>query len=67
MTLGALIPLIFLFVACAEVPLFLRWYSDGRMKAGVAFAAMGLSLALPIAAYAVLTFVMPDLGATEVL
>ena len=67
MTLGQAIPLIFIIIAFAEVPLFLRWYSSGRMPKSAAYAAMALSLALPIAAYVVLTFVMPELGATQVL
>ncbi len=67
MILGNIIPLILFVIAIAEVPLFLRWYSDGRMAKGAAYAAMALSLVLPIIAYAVLNFAMPELGAKEFL
>lgn len=67
MILGNVIPLILFIIAIAEVPLFLRWYSDGRMGKGAAYSAMALSLTLPIIAYVVLNFVMPDLGAKDFL
>ena len=67
MILGNVIPLILFIIAIAEVPLFLRWYSDGKMTAGAAYAAGAVSLALPFVAYVVLTFVAPELGETPVL
>ena len=67
MTLGTLLPLILIVLAIIEAPLFLRWYSDGRMTAGAAYAAGAMSLALPFVAYVVLTFVTPELGETPVL
>ncbi|MEL6529406.1 MAG: hypothetical protein AAFQ27_05555 [Pseudomonadota bacterium] len=67
MTLGTLLPLICIALALTEVPLFLRWYSSGKMSAGAAYTAGALSLALPFIVYVVLTFVVPDLGARQVL
>ena len=67
MTLGHLLPLLLIALALTEVPLFLRWYNDGKISAPAAYTMMALSLALPIAAYAILTFVMPELGEAQVL
>ncbi|WP_298471249.1 hypothetical protein [uncultured Erythrobacter sp.] len=67
MTLGQLIPLILIGFALIELPLFLRWYGSGKMPVSAAYTAAALSITLPIAAYVFLTFVMPELGAQEVL
>ncbi|MDJ0642947.1 MAG: hypothetical protein QNJ15_09025 [Erythrobacter sp.] len=67
MTLGTLLPLILILLAFTEVPLFLKWYSDGKIAKGAAYSMMALSLVLPIAAYVVLTFIVPELGEKPVL
>ena len=67
MTLGILVPLVLLIIGFAETVLFLRWLSVGRIKAGAAYLMIALTLALPVVAYVVLTFVIPDLGARSIL
>ncbi|MEM8724855.1 MAG: hypothetical protein AAGE86_04945 [Pseudomonadota bacterium] len=67
MTLGQLLPLILIGLALIELPLFLRWYHSGKMPVSAAYAAASISITLPIAAYVFLTFIMPELGAQEVL
>ncbi len=66
MTLGLFLPLVLAFFALTEIPLFLKWRSDGRIsESAFPFLAIA-SLTLPVAAYFILNLIVPDWGAIEV-
>ncbi|XUU61628.1 hypothetical protein ACRAQ6_04985 [Erythrobacter sp. HA6-11] len=65
MTLGLFLPLVLAFFALTEIPLFIRWRSNGTISES-AFPILALaSLTLPVAAYFVLNLFMPEWGAIE--
>ncbi len=66
MTLDIVLPAFLLFVAITDIPIFLFMRARGIMRDNVANALAFASLSLPLLAYVILNFVLPDIGAIEV-
>ncbi|MEP3051826.1 MAG: hypothetical protein ABJP48_03695 [Erythrobacter sp.] len=62
MIFGILIPIILLVIAVIEIPLILALRKKGSMPANFGKVAIVFSILLPVFAYVLLNFVMPDLG-----
>lgn len=66
MTLGLFIPLALLVISIIELPIFLLLRQRSAMtQRGFALVALA-SAALPLIAYGVLNYLVPDIGAMEV-
>ncbi len=66
MTLGTLLPAVLLFVAFTDIPIFMFMRARGMMKDNVANLLCFASLSLPLLAYVILNFILPEVGANEV-
>lgn len=67
MTLGALLPAVLLFIAFTDIPIFMFLRARGMMKDRLANILSFVSLSLPLLTYGILRYVMPDIGAMEVM
>ncbi len=66
MTLAIFLPLAFVFIALVEVMLFKKWQAQGMISGQAALVMMSATILLPVIIYVVLTFVVPDIGATKI-
>ncbi|WP_432201347.1 hypothetical protein ACRAQ7_03880 [Erythrobacter sp. W53] len=67
MTIGTLIPLTLFAMALVEIPILLMLKQRGAVSPRALPMMLIATSALPLIAYLVLNFVMPDLGAMGVL
>ena len=65
MTLGAFMVATGIVVAATELVFFTRWRNSGRISESAYPVLLLSSIALPVALFAIFTYVVPDLGAME--
>ena len=65
MTLGNFVPLAFLLIAFVEAPLFMGLTSRGVIKPGAMRILILASASLPVLAYVILNYALPEVGAIE--
>ncbi len=66
MSLDIVLPGFLLFVAIIDIPIFMFMRARGMMRDNVVNLMMLASVSLPLLAYVILKFVLPDVGAIEV-
>lgn len=66
MTLGILLPLVFLVIALVEMGIFPKWREDGLVSERASIVMTATSFALLPVLYLLFALVFPDIGAIQV-